>query len=215
MTEMPLLIFTLIEQMTVGAFATLVVMHFMGKAKADKATFVIAIVLLVLAVLGMAASMTHLGQPLRAMNVLRGVGSSPLSHEIIFFGGFVALVAVYAVLAKLGKEGPAKVVGLVGAACGVLAIVFTSICYMTPGVPAWNSIMTPAQFVLTVVACGIPLYLALAATFGGADAETDAGAGAKAGSKKKLMWWGVFAGLLLTQIAMRYFFFSDIALLVG
>ncbi len=203
MTEMPLLIFTLIEQMTVGAFATLVVMQFMGKAKAGKTSFVAAAVLCVLALVGMAASMAHLGQPTRALNVLSGVGSSPLSHEIIFFGAFVAMMAVYAFLAKAEKEGPAKIVGCLGAACGLLAVVFTSICYMMPGVPAWDSLLTPAQFILTMVACGVPLCLALVASLDGAD------------SKKKMLWWGVFAGLLLTQGAMRYFFFSDIVVLVA
>lgn len=203
MTEMPLLIFTLIEQTTVGAFAALVIMHFMGKAKVGKTAFVTAAVLFVLAVAGMAASMAHLGQPLRAMGALRGVGSSPLSHEILFFGAFVVMVAAYAFLAKAEKDGPAKIVGGIGAVCGLIAVIFTGICYMMPGVPAWDSLLTPAQFFLTVVACGVPLYLALTASLEGAD------------SKKKMLWWGVFAGLLLTQIAMRYFFFSDIVLLIS
>lgn len=203
MTEMPLLIFTLIEQTTVGAFATLVIMHFMGKAKVGKTSFVTAAVLFVLAVVGMAASMAHLGQPTRALNVLSGVGSSPLSHEIIFFGAFVVMVTVYAFLAKAEKDGPAKIVGGIGAACGLIAVVFTGICYMMPGVPAWDSLLTPAQFFLTVIACGIPLCLALIATLDGAE------------SKKKLLWWGVFGGLLVTQIAMRYLFFSDIILLIS
>lgn len=203
MTEMPLLIFTLIEQTTVGAFAALVIMHFMGKAKVGKTSFVTAAVLFVLAIAGMAASMAHLGQPLRAMGVLRGVGSSPLSHEIIFFGAFVVMVAAYAFLAKAEKDGPAKIVGGIGAACGLLAVIFTSICYMMPGVPAWDSLLTPAQFFLTVVACGVPLCLALTASLDGAD------------TKKKMLWWGAFAGLLLTQIVMRYLFFSDIVLLIS
>ena len=114
MTEMPLLIFTLIEQTTVGAFAAMVIMHFMGKAKVGKTAFVTAAVLFVLAVAGMAASMAHLGQPLRALGALRGVGSSPLSHEILFFGAFVVMVAAYAFLAKAEKDGPAKIVGGIG-----------------------------------------------------------------------------------------------------
>ena len=83
MTEMPLLVFTLIEQTTVGAFATLIALSFMGKMKAGKTSFVISAALAVLAVLGMVASMTHLGQPLRALNVLSGIGSSPLSLSLI------------------------------------------------------------------------------------------------------------------------------------
>lgn len=203
MTEMPLLVFTLIEQTTVGAFATLAVLHFMGKVKAGKTSFVISAALAVLAVLGMVASLMHLGQPGRAFNALAGIGSSPLSHEILFFGLFVACVAVYAILAKMEKDAVAKIVGGIGAACGLLAVVFTSVCYMMPGVPAWDSPLTPIQFFLTVAACGIPLCLALEATLEGAVA------------KKKNLWWGVFAGLLVTQVAMRWFFYSDIVTLVA
>lgn len=206
MTEMPLLVFTLIEQMTVGAFVTLAAMLLMGKAKVGKPAFMTGAVLAVLAVAGMCASLAHLGQPARALNVLQGVGSSPLSHEVLAFGLFVVCAIVFAVLAKLEKAGAAKAVAVVGAVCGLAAVIFTCLCYLLPGVPAWNSVLTPAQFILTVVACGVPLYLALAATFGGSDAE--------GASKKKLTWWGVFAVLLIIQIAMRWMFFGDIVLAV-
>lgn len=206
MTEMPLLVFTLIEQTTVGAFATLAVMLLIGKVKAGKEIFATSVVIAVLAVIGMLVSMAHLGQPLRALNVLAGVGTSPLSHEIVFFGAFVVFIIIYAVLAKFEKTLAAKVVATTGAVLGLVAVAFTSICYMMPGVPAWDSALTPAQFFLTVAACGIPLFFALNATFGSASPRA---------TRTQLIWWGAFVVLLASQIVMRWLFFSDIVVLVA
>ncbi len=199
MEEMPLLIFTLIEQTTVGAFVALVVMHFARKTEKQDA-FKIGIILFALVVIGMIASLFHLGQPMRAMNVMAGLGVSWLSREILFVGLFAVCLLAYALLEKFGKEGAAKAVGVIGALCGIGAVVSTGLAYMLPGVPAWDSIATPLQFILTAVVCGIPLYGALGASFGG--------------SKKAAAWWIAFVVLLITQIAMRYFFYSDIVLLI-
>lgn len=203
MQEMPLLVFTLLEQTAVGAFAALAALRLAGKAGEGKVAFKIGLTVFAMSVVAMGASMFHLGQPLRAVNVLFGMGSSWLSWEILFFGLFAACALVYALLERADKAGAAKAVGVVGAVCGVMAIVSTAICYTQPGVPAWNSAWTPAQFALTAVACGIPLYGALSATFGGAAAK-------RAGA-----WWAAFAVLFVTQIAMRWMFFSDIVTLTS
>ena len=225
MNEMPLLIFTLIEQTTVGAFIALVVMQFLGKVE-KKSAFKIAIVLFVLAVLGMIASLFHVGQPLRSLNIMRGLATSWLSREVLLFGLFVLGTLVYALLAKFKGGRAAGIVGIIGAICGLGAVICTGLAYMLPGVPAWDSITTPLQFFLTAVACGISLYAALQASFAGAggSAGVDA-AGADAGAagadaargaqtKRVALWWIVFVVLLISQIAVRYLFFADIVLLI-
>ncbi len=199
MNEMPLLVFTILEQTAVGAFVALVAMRLAGKT--DRSVgFKAGMTLFALVVVGMIASLFHLGQPMRAMNVLAGIGSSWLSREILFIGLFAVCALVWALLEKFDKAGAAKAFGVIGAVFGIAAVVSTAAAYMLPGVPAWDSALTPAQFVLTAVVCGIPLYGALSAAF--------------TGSKKAAVWWVVFAVLLLTQIAMRYVFFSDIVLLI-
>lgn len=201
MQEMPLLVFTLLEQTAVGAFVALAVMRIAGKATDGKAAFKIGLIVFALAVVAMGASLFHLGQPMRAVNALRGLGSSWLSREIVFFGAFAAFALVYSLVERTGKEGPAKALAGVGALCGIAALACTSLAYLMPGVPAWDSAATPAQFVLTAVVCGIPLYGALHATL--------------CGGKKVAVWWAAFAVLLVTQVVMRYLFFSDIVTLTS
>lgn len=204
MHDMPLLVFTLLEQAAIGAFLTLVGMRLAGKAAGGASSFKVGLVLFVLSVVAMGASLFHLGQPLRAVNVMFGLGSSHLSREVLFFGLFVVCVLVYSLLERAGKTSPAKVLGVLGAVGGVLALVSTSLSYLVPGVPAWNTFATPAQFVLTTVVCGVTLYGALAATF----AE-------KRGGRAMGAWWVAFLVLLATQVVMRWFFFADIVTLVS
>ena len=202
MNEMALLIFTLAEQTAVGAFAALVIMHLMGKNEAS-VRFKIGIVTFVVVFVGIIASVFHLGQPLRALNVLAGLGSSWLSREILFIGLFALCVLVYAIFVKLDKDQLAKIIGIVGIVCGIAAVVATSLVYMLPGVPVWDSFTTPLQFFLTAIVCGIPLYGALVATFDGSR------------NKRAMMtWWIIFIVLLITQVVMRCMFFNNITLLI-
>ncbi len=202
MNEMPLLVFTLAEQTAVGTFSALVVMHALRKNELP-VRFVVGIVSFVFVLVGIVASVFHLGQPLRALNVFSGLGSSWLSREILFIGLFALCALAYVILAKLDKDMSAKIVGIVGVLCGIAAIACTSLAYMQPGVPAWDSLTTPLQFFLTALVCGIPLYGALAATLGGAKEK-----------RAMLVWWIAFIVLFVTQVGMRYIFFDDITLLI-
>lgn len=56
---------------------------------------------------GFAASMLHLGSPLRAMNALNRLGASPLSNEIATGSLFFALGGLYWLLAVLNRAGRA------------------------------------------------------------------------------------------------------------
>lgn len=201
MQEMPLLIFTLLEQTAIGALITLLIMQFAGKAKTSKTNAIIGYVIVGLGVIAMLASLLHLGQPGRAFNALRGLGTSWLSREILFFALFVVAAIIYAILNWVKKDGIAKVFGIIAAVLGVLSIIATSLSYMVPGVPAWDNAWTPIQFILTVVVCGIPLTLALQKTLDKED--------------KAATWWIVFAVLFISQIVMRWLFYSNIELLIN
>ncbi len=203
MHEMPLVIFTLLEQVALGAFVVLCVLRLRGKLDA-RVGFKTGVVVCAVAVVAMVASLFHLGQPLRAINVMRGLGSSWLSREVLFFVLFTVAIAAYAVLEKLGRDKFARIAAIAGAVFGVLALVSTTICYMQPGVEAWNSIATPAQFVLTTVVAGVPLGLALVRSFEGG-----------APMKWVALWWAIFVILFATQCVMRYFFFADIVTLTS
>lgn len=202
MQEIPLLIFTVLEQVLVGALLTLTVMRFMGKLDSD-AGFKSGIVLVIVTIVAVGASLFHLGQPLRAVNVVFGLGSSWLSREILFMGVFGIALVAYVIAERLKYDMAAKVFAAIGSVAGIFAVVATSICYMQPGVPAWDSFLTPLQFMLTLVLAGIPFGLALSYTW---DQKKSRNFG---------ICWSVFVVLLCTQFAMRWVFFSDIVTLTS
>ena len=101
LSELPLVIFTIIAQMSVGSFVVLGLIHLLagraGRRSADvidrvsdPALYAIGPILVV----GLLASMMHLGTPIRAINALRHVDSSWLSREILFGLLFAGLTFV-------------------------------------------------------------------------------------------------------------------------
>ncbi|MCP5557050.1 MAG: dimethyl sulfoxide reductase anchor subunit [Verrucomicrobiaceae bacterium] len=102
---------------------------------------------------GLAASVMHLGQPLRAWRCFLGWRRSWLSREILVFGAFAAsgmATAVFGLPAIL-----TAIIGLVGVACSVMV-------YVDTRRPLWNRGMTALRFLGTTViaAAMVSPYLA-------------------------------------------------------
>ncbi|MDU1297489.1 MAG: DmsC/YnfH family molybdoenzyme membrane anchor subunit, partial [Enterobacter hormaechei] len=84
MHELPLLIFTLFLQGSVG------VTLWLAFGSTQRSALLPAAGAFVLASLGLLASALHMGYPLNALNALRHVSSSWLSREIIFASLYLA-----------------------------------------------------------------------------------------------------------------------------
>ena len=103
--ELPLALFTTLAPMGAGAFIVLALAFFTTTftddqvKKIDRMTLIPLVVVLV----GFAASFFHLASPLHAAGVFAGIGSSPLSNEILVGSLFVVLALVYVILALAGK----------------------------------------------------------------------------------------------------------------
>ena len=168
--ELPMILFTVLSQMSVGAFVILGLVQVLGRRKysnttidrlADPALLAIGPAL----VLGLLASMLHMNDVTNTFNVIRNVGSSWLSREIIFGIAFAGLGFLFALLQwrKLGSPALRQVLAGVTALVG-LGLVWSQamIYYSLVTVPAWNSWVTIAQFFLTTVLLGA---LAVGAAF--------------------------------------------------
>ncbi len=160
MHELPLVFFTVLAQGTVGLFLVLATLLLFNRSPDRKRTLS-RFMVLVLVLLGIAGilAMTHLGQPLRALNVVFGLEHlSPLSLEIIttaVFGGAVFVygaMAHFDILAKLQKLVLAAAMGL-----GVALLLAIANVYTLDTVPTWNSFWTVFQFVLTAFVVGLPM----------------------------------------------------------
>ena len=160
--ELPLVTFTILAQMSVGAFVVLGLIQLIGRAKvgtekidklSDPALYAIG----PLMILGLVASIFHLGNPMNAANSILGIGHSWLSREIFFGSAFAVMGAVFAFvqwkkIASAGlRQAFAVITGLVG-----LGLVYSmSMVYLLPTVPAWNSIATPIRFFVTTLLLGV------------------------------------------------------------
>ena len=95
MHELPLLIFTLFLQGSVGVTLWLA---FGGAHASQRSALLPAAGAFVLASLGLLASALHMGYPLNALNALRHVSSSWLSREIIFASLYLAALGLATLL---------------------------------------------------------------------------------------------------------------------
>lgn len=167
--EWALVFFTIAAQMSVGAFVVLGVVNFFAARKvgleeadrlSDRALLAIGPVLVV----GLAASLLHLGSPTRAYRAIANLGESWLSWEIFFGVLFAGGGAIFAFLQwrKIGTPQLRRVVGAVAALLGLALVFAMSQVYMLPTQPAWDTLATPISFFTTTLLLGV---LAIGAAF--------------------------------------------------
>lgn len=147
--EMPLALFTTLASMGAGGFIAVAVALFTAKptdeqlAKIDRLT----LVPLALVILGFIAAFFHLTNPLHAINIFNGLGSSPLSNEIATGSVFVIVAIVYCILAAMGKLSAGARRGFC-AVVAVLAVAFALMmgaAYMMDTIVSWNTPAGPVQ----------------------------------------------------------------------
>jgi anaerobic dimethyl sulfoxide reductase subunit C (anchor subunit) len=170
--ELPLVAFTVLSQMAVGAFVVLGVVHTAARRRHDVATVdrlsdpaLLAIGPVMVA--GLAASVVHLGNPGNALNVLGNLGSSWLSREVLLGCAFTGLGAAFAVCQLRRWFTPAlrQALAAVTAVVGIGLVAATAQVYLIPTVPAWDSWATPVAFGATTVLLGtLAVALAFVAT---------------------------------------------------
>jgi anaerobic dimethyl sulfoxide reductase subunit C (anchor subunit) len=167
--EWSLIIFTILGQMSVGAFLVLGFVHFFAARKAgveeadrlsDRALLAIGPVL----VLGMLASLFHLGNPLNAYRAVANVGTSWLSREILSGVVFAVLGGLFAVMQwrKMGSFALRNVIAWITAIVGLVLVYSMSQVYTLPSQPAWDTWATPVSFFVTTLLLG---SLAMGAAF--------------------------------------------------
>lgn len=164
-----LITYTILTQMSVGAFVVLGIVHFVAMRKAgaeqadqlsDRALLAIGPVL----VLAMIASLGHLGNPLNAPKAIVNLGTSWLSREILLTVLFTVVGGVFAVMQwrKLSTFAVRNAVAWIAALIGVALVYSMSNVYLLETQPAWNTLATPILFFTTAFLLG---SLAMGAAF--------------------------------------------------
>lgn len=162
--------------------------------KAQKASFMAAIVALVLAIVGGIASVTHLSHPENIMGVF-GHPTSGIFTEALLVGLFSVAIIVYALLKKReASEGAAKAMAVVAAIIGIVLSCAAGASYMMESVPAWNTVMLPAGYLGTAIPVGVAVYMLVAKML---DSEADLTTYAKC-----LIIGGIAAAVLALAFAL-------------
>src|SRR4029453_954220 len=98
----PLVVMTVLTQLSVGAFATVWLLHMLG---AVPGLALAPIASLAIGGLALGASALHLGRPVHAYRAIRMWRRSWLSREVLLFGAFAMVAGVYAAMLWFGVPG--------------------------------------------------------------------------------------------------------------
>lgn len=167
--EWALVTFTILAQMSVGAFVVLGIIHYYadrkaGMEEANRLSDRALVAIIVTLGLGLLASLLHLGNPLRAPTAVTNLATSWLSREIFFGVVFAVLGAIFTLMQwfKWGSFAIRNVIAWIAALVGLILVYCMSRVYMIPEQPAWNTIVTPLSFFVATLMLGV---LALGAAF--------------------------------------------------
>lgn len=150
MHELPLVFFTVFTQSAVGAFILLLIGGTLGQIDARRMAIGLFSAMCLFGV-GVLLGIIHVGQPLRALNMLLRVGHSPMSNEIVLSAVFVTLggLGSLGLLLNRGATALCKVLVWLAAAVGVAFILAIPQIYQLPTVVTWCTSYTTVMMVLT------------------------------------------------------------------
>lgn len=164
MHEWPLLIFTVCLQAAIGGMFMLAIfykkLNELGEEKAFKIMRTPLIVIVVLSIIGLAASFMHLGAPSNAINTIRNLGTSWQSREILVTGMFIAAACITLGLALVKKKVNLWLV-IATAVIGFIDVYCMGAIYANTLVSGWNSINTYTSFFGTAIVLGPVLAASL------------------------------------------------------
>jgi anaerobic dimethyl sulfoxide reductase subunit C (anchor subunit) len=167
--DFALITFTILMQLSVGAFVVLAFARLYATRKAnvneanrlsDRALYWIVPIV----ILGLLASLLHLGNPLGAYRAVNNFGTSWLSREITFSVAFTLLAFLYTLLQwrKILSVGLRNVLAWITALVGLGLVYVMGNVYLLDAQPAWNTWVTLVTFFLTTFLLGT---LAVGAVF--------------------------------------------------
>lgn len=155
--EWPLVIFTVLSQISVGI---VLVLFWLDRDQLNAQLFkkgvIVSGIFLAVALL---ASLFHLGHPEAAYRAITHLGSSWLSNEIVVFM-LVFASWLYLFWLTYQPTGNRRTPLLVTSILGLLGTISSAMIYVLPRVPAWNNVAPLVFFLLTVGLMG-PLVTAV------------------------------------------------------
>jgi anaerobic dimethyl sulfoxide reductase subunit C (anchor subunit) len=159
--EWALIAFTILNQMAVGSFLILGIVHTYalrkkGMEQADQLSDRALLSIIPIVGLALIASLFHLGNPINAPRAINNLGTSWLSREILSDLIFAGLALVFAIMQwrKIASFAVRNVIAWITAIVGLGFIYVMSSAYLLPTEPSWNTLATPVTFYSTAFLLG-------------------------------------------------------------
>lgn len=149
----PLVLMTVLTQLSVGAFATIWLLQLFG---ASTRLSIAALASLTVGALALNGATLHLGRPAHAYRALKMWRRSWLSREVLLFTLFAGVAGAYAGALWFGLAG-STLLGAVTVVLGIAGVTASACIYLVPSRPSWNTPYTLLQFNLTAATLG-PLF---------------------------------------------------------
>ncbi|MGE4273089.1 MAG: dimethyl sulfoxide reductase anchor subunit family protein [Desulfitobacterium sp.] len=158
MEHMALTIFSICIQVAIGIMVFVAIGRLMNKEAVYKNAMLTAAIL---GIVGVLASLQHLGRPLSALKSLNQFGSSWLSREIWFTAIFIGLTIVAVALVYAKPQVKEAITGLstVAALVGLVDVYMMAAIYSQSSVAVWQNNSTLIEFYATAISMGAVLFL--------------------------------------------------------
>lgn len=162
MNEWPLLVFTLLMQASIGLATVTIVCNRRIKDQLPQTQYIAifktaVIVMVLLAAIGLLASMLHLGQPLKAPNAILNIFNSWLSREILFTGAYLGVLCLsFIYILKIKKVSLPLL--CIAAVLGLIDVYMMASIYTHTSVTAWMHMNTYIIFYGCTLTSGAALY---------------------------------------------------------
>lgn len=205
-----LITFTILAQMSVGAFLVLGIAHFFaartaGTAEADRLSDRALLAIGPVLVLALLASLFHLGNPINAYRAISNLQTSWLSREILTSLAFTVFGGLFALMQwrKIGPFSLRTAVAGLAALIGLVLVYSMSRVYQLPAQPAWDNLGTPISFFTTTLLLGtLVTGAAFVANYAFVQRTTPASTQAQSQLLRGALRWIALAAVLLLGVEL-------------
>lgn len=153
MEHLPLMLFSLCLQAAIGTMVFMMIVKLTQKEQEFK---IAALTTAILSVVGVLASLIHLGTPTHALNSLLNLGSSWLSREVLFAGAFMGLAILYVILlyVKPAAKSVLHGIGWLASFVGLAEVFMMAKVYTSSSVVSWQGAVTYIEFFASMIVFG-------------------------------------------------------------
>lgn len=148
--ELPLVFMTVLTQMSLGAFGALFIGDILSLFGFFKPNWILALLVLAPAALGLPLSALHLGRPLKALSAMKNLKTSWLSREAAALGAFAGLMSLNVALYFFDVVTTVRLAfEFLTLLTGIYGIHAQAMIYRIPARPSWDRVSTNRKFLTT------------------------------------------------------------------